>query len=244
MEALVKVNSWLQYSWLRHGFTTRAGGSSSVYGRAELNLGLTREDDPDVVRANRALVATEMGGRLRTVSQVHGTRVVRAGADQEKADGMVTDEPGIVLGIMAADCVPMLLADTKLRAVAALHAGWRGTAAGMAQEGVAAMAREFGSRAEDLVAAVGPAIGPCCYAVGEEVAASFADGLVLDGRLDLWEANRRQLAAAGVREIAVTGQCTACTRADGARKYFSHRAEGGGTGRSMGLICRVEDEGL
>lgn len=235
---IVQVKSWSRFAWLRHGFTMRAGGGSEVYGPAELNLGLTREDDAEIVRANRALVTAEMGGRqLATVRQVHGTRVVRAAAEAVEADGMVTDEPGIVLGIMAADCVPVLLADTRLRAVAALHAGWRGTAEGMAREGVAAMAREFGSRAEDLVAAVGPSIGPCCYAVGDEVAGRFAGDLLVEGRLNLWEANRRQLLAAAVQEVEVVGECTACARVNGRRKYFSHRAEDGVTGRAMGVIA-------
>lgn len=242
---MVQIEGWKRYEWLRHGFTVRAGGASRVYGPGELNLGLTREDDREVVEANRMQATAEAlgrdGGQLRTVRQVHGTRVVRASAEFVEADGMLTDAPGVVLGIMTADCVPVLIADTRLRAVAALHAGWRGTAAGIVQAGVAAMREEFGSRAEDLIAAVGPAIGPCCYTVGEEVGACFAADLLAAGRLDLWEANRRQLAAAGVREVAVVGECTACMRVGGARKYFSYRAEGGVTGRGMGLIGTVRN---
>ena len=109
------------------------------------------------------------------------------------------------------------------------------------------MRSEYGSMPEDLVAAVGPSIGPCCYQVGEEFRAHFAPGLLArhdDGLwLDLWEANRQQLVAAGLAPGAVTvlGECTACTRADGGRKYFSHRAERGFTGRAMGVIGVVSE---
>ena len=235
---MVKVAEWERFGWLRHGFTTRAGGETRVYGAdGELNLGLTKEDDAEVVRRNRARVMEALGGqRLATVRQVHGVRVVVAGGEPEEADGMMTGEPGLVLGIMAADCVPVLLADTRLRVVAAVHAGWRGTAAGIAGAGVAAMGREFGSRAEDLVAAVGPSVGQCCYTVGEELRGRFSPDLFAGNRLDLWEANRRQLVEAGVREVSVVGECTACTLVEGRRKYFSHRADAGVTGRGMGLI--------
>ncbi len=235
---MVKVAGWERFGWLRHGFTTRAGGETGVYGSpGELNLGLTQEDERDVVLRNRERVLASMGGgRLATVRQVHGARIAFAGGAAVEADGMMTRDPGLVLGIMAADCVPVLLVDTRLRAVAAIHAGWRGTAAGIAGAGVAAMQREFGSRVGDLVTAVGPAIGPCCYAVGEEVRGRFAADLFEWDRLDLWEANRRQLVAAGVGAVSVVGECTACAMDQGRRKYFSHRADAGVTGRAMGVV--------
>ena len=133
--------------------------------------------------------------------------------------------------------------------VAAFHAGWRGTVARMVERGIAAMRAEYGSRPEDLLAAVGPSIGACCYAVGEEVRhefeTEFAHGGELLGmvngeiRLDLWEANRRQVLEAGVgsENITVLGQCSGCAL-DGAgqRQYFSHRVDKGVTGRMMSVV--------
>ena len=237
---LVRVSAWDQLPWLQHGFSTRAGGVSQVYGRADdLNLGFTAQDDRVAVGANRAAVLAELGGQaLATMRQVHGDAVLRvdAGGAAGDGDGMITATPGVVLGIQVADCVPVLVADTRLQVVGAFHAGWRGTAAGIAGLGVERMRAEFGCRVEDLVAAVGPSIGPCCYAVGGELRERFAADLFAGDRLDLWEANRRQLVAAGVTEVAVVGECTACTVDDGVRRYFSHRADAGVTGRGMGLI--------
>ena len=212
----------------------------------ELNLGFTREDDPAAVDANRHRAAEAVGGtgaRLATVRQVHGTSVlmVKGAGPAGDADGLMTATPGLVLGIMVADCAPILVADVRRRIVGAFHAGWRGTAAGMAGVGVRRMI-EQGARLKDMVAAVGPSIGPCCYEVGEEVRGGFAvgaEGVFQARTLDLWESNRRQLLAAGIAKDRVTavGECTACTRlGDGRRKYFSHRAENGFTGRAMGMI--------
>jgi uncharacterized protein, YfiH family len=166
-----------------------------------------------------------------------------------EADGSITDLPGVMLGVQTADCVPVLIADVNRRAVAAIHAGWRGTVARIVEQGIARMREEYGSRPEDMVAAVGPSIGACCYAVGQEVRSEFgvrlgyADALFRamdDGQLhlDLWEANRRQLLDAGVsgERITVMGECTACMLSRGQRKYFSHRAEHGFTGRMMSMI--------
>ena len=201
--------------------------------------------------------------RMVNVRQVHGNlvRVIRAedgvfegkletaeGKAVLEGDGLVTDVPGVLLGVGTADCVPVLVVDVEKRAVGAFHAGWRGTVAGIVGEGIDAMRREYGSRPEDLMAAVGPSIGACCYAVGEEVRSQFrerfgyADELFRerDGLyVDLWEANRRQLVDAGMKaeRIEVVGECTACTReADGRRRYFSHRAEAGTAGRMLNVV--------
>jgi hypothetical protein len=164
----------------------------------------------------------------------------------------MTDVPGVLLGIQTADCVPVLVVDTKRRVVAAFHAGWRGTVAGIVEAGVAHMGQQYGSRGEDLVAAVGPSIGRCCYSVGQEVREVFearyryAGELFSRGKpehLDLWEANRRQLVEAGVsaEKIAVVGECTACAVvAEGRKKYFSHRGERGFAGRMMSAVGIVE----
>ncbi len=274
---VVQVAAWQGYEWLRHGFSTRAGGHSTVYGGGalpsaelspaedslgDLNLGFTKEDAVELVERNRVDFLSAVAGagshgraRLATLRQVHGAgvQIVFQGGAAGDADGLITQTSGVMLGIQVADCVPVLLADTRLHVVAALHAGWRGTIAGIVERGVAAMRSEFGARPEDLTAAVGPAIGACCYTVGDEVRESFTrryayaadlfaqrqDGL----HLDLAEANRRQLLEAGVQseQITVVGECTACTRIAGRRKYFSHRAEDGSTGRAMGMIG-IEDD--
>jgi YfiH family protein len=197
------------------------------------------------------------------VRQVHSdiVRVVRAGdgalegrlatADGRallQGDGLLTDVPGVLLGVGTADCVPVLVADVRKRVVAAFHAGWRGTVARIVEQGIGRMGAEYGSRPEDLVAAVGPSIGSCCYAVGEEVRSEFgghfgyAEELFrgVDGgqvHLDLWEANRRQLLDAGVARTAMVGECTACARdAGGGLRYFSHRGERGVAGRMLSVV--------
>jgi YfiH family protein len=238
---VVQVAEWRRWAWLRHGFSTRRGGVSSAYGKGELNLGFTREDEAEAVQENRRrfLEAVGASGELATVRQVHGAEILRAetGGAVGEGDGMVTDKAGVPLGILVADCAPILVADTRQRVVGAFHAGWRGTAAGIASTGIERFKREFGSKVEDLVAAVGPSIGPCCDEVGEELLGRFSGDLIGEGRrLNLWEANRRQLAEAGLGTVTVVGECTMCSRRDGERKYFSYRGEGGVTGRSMGLI--------
>ena len=268
---IVRVAGWEQYGWLRHGFSTRTGGVSTVYGGNSLNLGWTKEDDPAAVAENRrrflrGVWGTHDGFSLVGVRQIHSgvVRVVRAedgalegrlqtaeGKAVLEGDGLMTDVPGVLLGVGTADCVPVLVVDVEKRVVAAFHAGWRGTVARIVEHGVARMGAEYGSRVEDLMAAVGPSIGVCCYTVGEEVRSEFggqfgyaeelfrtdagADGV----RLNLWEANRRQLVDAGVGEarISVVGECTACARdASGALRYFSHRGEKGVAGRMLNVV--------
>ncbi len=261
-----KVLEWTPYSWLFAGFSTRLGGVSRVFADAAqggaLNLGFVKEDTAEAVEENRRRLvraAGPLGWRLVVAKQVHGIEVravtrgnvdeaMEGGRGQWEADGLITREAELLLGVGAADCVPLLVADTRLRVVGAFHAGWRGTAAGMAEVGLARLREAFGTRAEDCVAAVGPSIGACCYEVGEEVRAAFArrgeaepivTGVNGRWRLDLWEANRRQLVAAGVptANVSVLGECTACSRDEaGRRRYFSHRAEMGVTGRMLGVI--------
>jgi hypothetical protein len=287
---VVRVPGWSGRSkpnlgWLIHGFSTRVGGGTTVYrpGNFDLNLGFTDSDDLETVAANRELfVAAASEGKeilgLVTLRQIHSSliRIVSSKDIREnrrpavlKGDGLMTSEPGVLLGIQTADCIPVLVADRKKRAVAAFHAGWRGTLARIVENGVGRMRLEFGSSPEDLIASVGPGIGQCCYAVGEEVQQQFESQfdyapeifrevydsdpirrkypmLFLSARapgrsdigpgvhLDLAEANRRQLLAAGLRKRAIflTGQCTGC-RTD---LFFSHRTERGFTGRMMSVI--------
>lgn len=197
---IVRIPDWERYGWLRHGFSTRRGGFSTVYGGKSLNLGWTKEDEPGLVAENRRCFVRSLGGDLHgedgpvdgwqmvTLRQVHSDLVHAVGREalegaletsEGKAvlegDGLMTDVPGVLLAVGTADCVPVLVVDVGKRVVAAFHAGWRGTAAGIVEGGVAKMREEYGSRAEDLIAAVGPSIGACCYAVGEEVRTVFRE---------------------------------------------------------------------
>jgi YfiH family protein len=181
------VPAWEKMNWLWHGFSTRRGGLSRAYctddAQGDLNLGFTDEDDRDTVAQNRRLFAQAVSGDPSTpivdVHQIHSNLVLLASsADASRkqprsADGLMTGEPGLLLGVRTADCIPILVADRKRRAVAAFHAGWRGTAARIVESGIGRMRLHFGSRPEDLVAAIGPGIGLCCYSVGEELLSSF-----------------------------------------------------------------------
>jgi YfiH family protein len=277
------VPAWEKMNWLWHGFSTRRGGLSRAYcaedSSGELNLGFTAEDDRETVAQNRRLFAEAVSGDPSTplvdVHQIHSNLVLLASvadASREKprsADGLMTGEPGLLVGIRTADCIPILVADRKRRAVAAFHAGWRGTVQRIVESGIGRMRLQFGSRPEDLVAAIGPGIGPCCYSVGEEVLSSFESQFayarelfreVYDSgpvrtkypllfmtqrapghseigpslHLNLVEANRRQLLAAGLkpRAIHLIGGCTSCHR----ELFFSHRGSEGHAGRMMSVI--------
>lgn len=274
---VVSVPGWENFAWLRAGFSTRHGGGSMAYGDGELNLGWTAEDDPAIVASNRrrylATIATgdpndvskiELAAVRQThsatvciVEEDHGPLVATDGKAILSGDGILTGVPGILLGVQTADCIPVLVADTRTRAVGAFHAGWRGTLARIVEQGVADMRSRYGSNPQDIIAAVGPGIGQCCYAVGEEVRSAFNGQFAYAADLfttvisepapqihiDLWEANRRQLLSAGVsaENISVIGECTGCTReGNGRRRYFSHRMEQGYTGRMMAVIGVTE----
>jgi YfiH family protein len=224
----------------RHGFTSR-------------QLGLRPND---AAPATWAMAATSVGcdvAHLARVRQVHGAavRVVRAGdlaAPVPDADAVITNVPGLAAAVVVADCVPVLLADLHTGAVAAVHAGWRGTAANVVGAAVTAMTRDFGVRPETLVAALGPSIGACCYEVGEELLAAFtaaghtsvdlAEWFARDQtgrlRLDLWQANADLLVGAGVprAQVHVAGLCTK-THVD---VLESFRVEGANAGRMAAII--------
>jgi polyphenol oxidase len=228
----------------QHGFTTRQGGRSEPPFDS-LNLGGRVGDDPASVAANWALVERETGLSFARVSQVHGARAVRLDAASppvEEADAVITRRPGLAACVSVADCVPILLADPGSGAVAAVHAGWRGTVARVAAEAVRALSAEAGSAPERLLAVVGPSIGPCCYEVSPDLAARFAAELgpeVVRGgpapALDLWAANGAVLRAAGVRpdRIETLCRCTSCER----DLLFSHRRDAGRTGRQIAFIA-------
>lgn len=237
---------------LRHAIFTRHRGYSRQPFHS-LNFSVTVGDDPQTVQQNFLLACQSLKVRPeQTISTrlVHGAEVLvvdRPGSEHfiDQADGLVTSTPGLYLFMRFGDCAPLLFFDPIRRAVGLTHAGWRGTMQDVAGATVRQMTAHFGSNPADLVAAIGPAIGLCCYEVGPEVIQAThqtfdePDGLLSyrPGRrnrayFDLESANARQLAAAGVKHVIKTGLCTACRRAE----FFSHRAEQGQTGRFGVLI--------
>ncbi len=223
-------------------FTTRVGGvSDGPY--ASLNLGILTDDDPAKVVENRRRVAAEAGTdpeRATMAWQQHGAEVTKArprgivtpGTVYDACDGLWSDEPGQAMLLLSADCAPVAIAraNGSEPGLAVLHVGWRGLLAGIVEAG----ARALGEG--PLAASVGPAIGPCCYEIGPDVAEPFREAfgadVVRDGKLDLWAAIERSLRAAGCESVERTDLCTACHP----ELFFSHRREQGITGR-QGVIA-------
>jgi YfiH family protein len=228
-------------------FSTRLGGVSEAPFDG-LNLGVFTDDELGAVVENRRRLAAALGftpDRVAIARQVHGAELAvhagpqgtspfaKPGGPIPEADGHITADPDLVLLVLVADCVPVALCGPG--GVAMLHCGWRGLAAGIVADGVAAI------RATD--AAVGPSIGSCCYEVGPEVIGAFAGlggGLASGSMLDLPEVARRLLLDAGVERVETAGLCTSCEP----DLFFSHRRDGGRTGRQAGLVwCGAgEDE--
>jgi hypothetical protein len=228
----------------RVAFSTRRGGVSDGP-FASLNLGIRTDDDPVRVVENRTRLcsALDVDADGTTMAwQRHGAFVRRAeprgvvtpGTVYDHCDGLWSDVPGQGMLLLTADCVPIVLARTggDSPAIGILHAGWRGLLAGIVAEGARALG---GGR---FTAALGPAIGPCCYEVGEEVAEPFREAFGADvareGKLDLWTAAERALRAHGCEHVERFDVCTACN----ASRFFSHRRDGGRTGR-QGVIAAV-----
>jgi len=241
-----------------HGFTTRAGGASQPP-FATLNLGWKWGDDRAAVDENhrRLLLASSVRTMFRA-SQVHGVGILRVrGGDDPRsvaireADGLCSDEPGLGLSVHVADCTPILLACSRTGACAALHAGWRGTVAGVVRAGVDSLAFHFGCRPWHLNAALGPCIGACCFEVGPEVVDAFVaalpaareNGVVLatgeaKPHIDLRRFQRLQLEAAGLlpENIDASSECTHC---DPSGRFYSFRRSGRSTGQLAGFISRL-----
>jgi polyphenol oxidase len=199
-ENIYRVTELDAFPWLVHGFGTRLAGIPAGF------------------------------AQLATLKQIHSATCVAAGGRAGllgEGDALLENQPGGVVAVKTADCIPILLVDACRRAVAAVHAGWRGTAAHIAADAVAAMGRRFGTRPEDLHAAIGPGIGKCCYEVGAEVAAQF--GWQGRGHIDLPAANRRQLEEAGVtpERIYASNLCTMC----GGGEFDSFWRDGAAAGR-------------
>jgi polyphenol oxidase len=198
---LLQIPAWAERKdlkkWLWHGFSTRLGGVSRAYcaegAAGELNLGFTAADSREAVAENRRLLAQAMTGNAETpilaLRQFHSNLVViaqKADAGRErprKADAVISAVPGVLVAIQTADCIPVLVADRRHRVLGAFHAGWRGTVKRIVELGVGRMRLEFGCKPEDLVAAIGPGVGQCCYAVGEEVLSEFESQFSYAGEL-------------------------------------------------------------
>lgn len=237
-----------------HAFTTRIGGvSGGVF--ASLNLSAGVGDDFAAVRENYAILRRALGmtaGIFTCSKQVHGANI-RIAEKEERgepppppdigADGMITCETGLALMVFTADCVPILLHDPVRGAIGAVHAGWRGTTAGIAIAAVRAMADAFGCVPVDIRAAIGPCISKCCYETDSDVADALRAQLgataerCIERRgskymIDLKEANRILLEHAGLRDIEVSDECTSCL----SDKYWSHRKTNGLRGSQAAII--------
>ncbi len=196
---ILRAKHLTQFPWLVHGFSTRVGGSSRAYRKGDLNLGLTKDDSRAAVERNRTAFLHKIGAITRkrrgsknssrntsslwpliTVRQIHSD-IIRCidsipgstGQEPLSGDGLITATPGLLLAIQTADCLPVILVDTKRHVVGVFHAGWRGTVSRIVEKGVGEMHRCYGTNPRDLRAAIGPGIGGCCYEVGEEVRIKF-----------------------------------------------------------------------
>jgi len=246
-----------------NAFSTRAGGVSPMPSAA-LNLAGFNDDAAENIHENRRRFLSLLGGRFALAAcwQVHGreVRVVReatdarslAGSEEEHCDALATNVPRALVGVKTADCVPVLLGDARTGACAAVHAGWRGTLAGIARRAVARLSAEYGTRAADVRAAIGPAARGCCYEVGREVIDAFHEQFPRAGEwftetreghalVDLQRANLEQLVAAGVPRgrVHTLPLCTMC-RTD---LFFSYRREKklhGRTGRLLSVIGKKD----
>ena len=251
----------MREAWFPHGFSTRVGGVSPAPWDS-LNLGGSCGDAPDRVSENFRRFCAAAGADSAVLvknHQVHGDLVRTAGpadacagpADPGtfEADGLATDCPGVCLAVFSADCIPVLLYDPVRRAIAAVHAGWRGTALGIAARGVERMAEAFGARPGDILAAVGPGISTCCFETHADVPDGLRAGMGAGAEpyihpisgtekyhVDLKGANRAWLLQAGVapEHIAVCDACTACGR----EIFWSHRKMGTARGSMAALIQR------
>jgi YfiH family protein len=241
------------------GFTTRHEGVSRPPYNS-LNLGTNTLDQHFNVEGNRSLLARAFGinhDALVTLRQVHGTDIVVIDEPNEdyshflslESDAIITNQPNLMIGVCVADCVPILLFDPEKKVIAAVHAGWQGTAGKLVSKTIAGMKSEFGCNPKKLRAAIGPCIGKCCYEVDAPVRQAFLNnGLIWDScaeavgegkwRLDMAAANRDLMMQSGLPDDAIQSSemCVCCHR----ELYFSYRRDKGETGRQMGFIMLKE----
>ncbi len=238
-----------------HCFTTRYGGVSqgALY---SLNLGIHRGDEPGNVLENYRILGAQVGFRpedLVLTHQTHTDIVRRVGREHRgeglfrpvptDCDGLITDVPGVALAVFTADCTPVLLYDPVRKVVAAVHAGWRGTSAGIVRNAVTQMEHYYGCRPMDLCAAIGPCIGPCCFETGPDVPQAMQDALGTEANaairpehgkffVDLKALNRLWLRRSGVTKIDVSCECTHCQPT----RFWSHRVTGDARGSQAAII--------
>ena len=259
----LSFSSYEALPYIRHMFTTREGGvSKDIY--ESLNLSFTRGDDETAVLENYRRVAQALGtsiAHIVTSDQTHTTNVRPVGKedlgkgitrprDYKDVDGMITDQPGVLLATFYADCVPLYFVDPVHKAIGLSHSGWRGTVGRMGQATVEAMERSFGSQPKDLLCAIGPSICQDCYEVSRDVAEAFIfafpthekeilqAGALGKYQLDLWKANEIVLTEAGVlkEHIDLAGLCTCCNSSI----LFSHRASKGKRGNLGAFLMLTE----
>lgn len=259
--SLYKFENLCRFQELQHFVTTRAGGISE-HPFQYLNLGLHTADNPEHVHANRSILAAKTGiaaDKFLYASQVHSgdVKIIDSASVADgiltktpQTDATITDIPGICLMVMVADCVPVLLFDPVKKVIAVIHAGWRGTVQHITSNTVSAMHSYFGCLPQNILAGIGPSIGPCCYEVGPEVREVVKKSFGTDMEylkanpdsekpyFDLWFANRKQLTDGGVRNenIEISEICTKCH----SDIFFSSRADKGITGRfAAGIFLKT-----
>jgi YfiH family protein len=247
----LRVRHWDNYHGLLHGFMGRRGGKS-VGRYAGLNVSYRVGDDNQVVSQNVCDMKLAIGihdGKVVTMQQVHGDNIIEITDKKIKeagaADGMVTAQHGVYLGVLTADCVPLLFIAPKQKLAAAVHAGWRGTLAGIAEKTVRLFKSQYDVAASELEVALGPSIGVCCYEVNDDVAGPLMKKwgslttpsiAVKNGKsfVNLSRLNRDILRESGVpgKQLFQVGPCTRCAAED----FFSYRREGGETGRQISVV--------
>jgi YfiH family protein len=245
---------------VKHCFSTRMGGcSSGIY--ESMNLSYSRGDEAKCVDENYRRIAKALGVEIEDficTDQTHTTKVLRVGKEERgygvtrpkpytDVDGLITNEPGVVLSTFYADCVPLYFVDPVHKAIGLSHSGWRGTVGRMGQKTLEAMKEAFGTNPEDVYAAIGPSICQDCYEISEDVAQCFYQEFKGQGQeilqdkgngkyqLDLWKSNEIVLTEAGIKRehLAVTNICTCCNH----KLLFSHRASHGQRGNLGAFLC-------
>lgn len=248
---------------VKHAFSTRLGGKSQgIF--ATMNLSFSRGDDPDIVLENYKIICDALGvdykkcvlskqthtTNIRIVTEDDSGKGIIKERDFNDVDGLITNIPGITLVTQFADCVGLLFFDPKKRVIAASHAGWRGTVGEIGRITVEMMSKNFGSNPSDILVAIAPSIGPCCFEVDKPVYDEFTKlksvdlNKIIDDKgngkyhIDLWECNKQILLNAGILEenITVTDLCTKCN----SDIFFSHRATLGKRGNLAAFICLDE----
>lgn len=234
---------------LSHIFTTRLGGFSNGP-LSSMNMSPTKEDIKTVIKNYKAICACENipaekcvlshqthTNNIRIVTEKDAGKRLFKPSDITDVDGLITNVPGLPIVIFYADCVPILLFDPVKKVIGTVHAGWRGTVNNIAGKAVNKMTEAFGTAPENIIASIGPSIGPCCFETGQEVRNEFVSAelsdCIIDKNIDLQKANKTFLQKAGVKKITISGLCTKCR----CNEFFSHRGCGPDTGRMALIAC-------